>query len=168
VIQSIADDHPRAGRVEVDPAYEPETMAEADEYLSKLVRELCACVQEERSDRNASLCKAVRAYLETAYADDACCPAQVADHFHLSLGQLNRIYKQRFGVGLATALDEVRMAKAKALLTETAHSIKDIVAYVGYGDVNNFIRKFKKHEGMTPLVYRKKMAVSADIQAVEG
>lgn len=168
VLQSIADAHPRAGRVDVDPAHEPETLAEADEYLGGLARALCACVREERLDRNASLCQAVRAYLETAYAQDACCPSQVADHFHLSQAQLNRIYKQHFGVGLATALDEVRMAKAKALLTDTAHAIKDIVAYVGYGDVNNFIRKFKKHEGMTPLVYRKKMAVSADIQALEN
>lgn len=167
VIKGIAEERKRGDLIEIDAAYEPETLAEADEYLATLIRSICACVQMERTDKHATLCQAVQDYLEEAYAEDACCPAQVAEHFHMAQPQLNRIYKQHYGIGLASALDATRMRHAKARLVGTAQTIKDIVSDVGYGDVNNFIRKFKKQEGMTPLTYRKKMAMTADIQALE-
>ena len=41
------------------------------------------------------------------------------------------------------------------MLVHTDLLVKEIVLSCGYVDVNNYIRKFKKQEGVTPLQYRK-------------
>ena len=40
------------------------------------------------------------------------------------------------------------------MLDETNYAIKEISALVGYYDVNNFIKTFKRAEGVTPGQYR--------------
>jgi AraC-like DNA-binding protein len=44
---------------------------------------------------------------------------------------------------------------AKKVLINSDRPIKDIVADIGYVDVSNFVRKFKKREGITPGRYRE-------------
>lgn len=58
------------------------------------------------------------------------------------------------GSPLMQYVDGIRMTKAKQLLLGTDLKIKDIVEQVGLTDPNNFFRKFKKREGVTPLEYR--------------
>ena len=51
------------------------------------------------------------------------------------------------------------MEKVKTLLKTTNLNLREIIDRVGYVDETNFIRKFKKFEGMTPIQYR---AMAAD------
>ena len=51
-------------------------------------------------------------------------------------------------------IDTLRMEQAKRLLQSTQLTIREIVKEVGYTDVSNFMRKFKKNEGITPTQYR--------------
>ena len=49
-----------------------------------------------------------------------------------------------------------KMARAKHLLTTTELSVTDVAEQTGFADYNNFIQRFKKVTGHTPLQYRKK------------
>lgn len=40
------------------------------------------------------------------------------------------------------------------MIISTDMTLKDIMGEVGYADSTNFIRKFKKAEGITPIQYR--------------
>lgn len=52
-------------------------------------------------------------------------------------------------------LDRIRREQVRRLFVETQLMVKEIIARVGYVDVNNFIRKFRQPEGMIPQKYRR-------------
>ena len=52
-------------------------------------------------------------------------------------------------------LDNTRFQKAKEWLASTSQPIAEIAARLRYSNAQNFIRSFKKKEGMTPGQYRE-------------
>jgi len=52
---------------------------------------------------------------------------------------------------------ECRLKRAVRLLRESTMNITDIVYEVGFGDLSNFYRRFKKEYGMNPTLYRNKV-----------
>ena len=73
----------------------------------------------------------------------------------MSAGYLSRLYKQQTGDTVMHALDEMRIDSAYALVRDTELSLAEIVAHCGYADKGNFIRKFKKRFGVTPMRCRE-------------
>ena len=69
-------------------------------------------------------------------------------------------FKKRFiaatGVGLREYLINVRMEKARALLSNTDMPIIAVAASVGYDDVSAFTRRFKQHLGMPPSHFKRR------------
>ena len=59
------------------------------------------------------------------------------------------------GLSFIDYLNRLRTDEAKTLLSTTERSVRDIAADVGYDSDKNFIRVFKKYEGVTPGQYRK-------------
>ena len=54
------------------------------------------------------------------------------------------------------------MAEARNLLATTDLSVSQIAERVGYVNVNNFVKIFKKLQHTTPLQYRRQFASSLD------
>ncbi|MCT4633095.1 MAG: response regulator [Firmicutes bacterium] len=67
---------------------------------------------------------------------------------------LSKIFKQDTSKSFKEYHKEIRMNKAKSLLSEDNMTIKEISDYLGYMDYNYFIRTFKKHVGCTPTEYK--------------
>ena len=67
----------------------------------------------------------------------------------------SRVFKQRTGMSFIAYLTQVRMNKAKELLS-TQMSIAEIADAVGYQHRNTFISNFKEYSGLTPNDYRKR------------
>ncbi|MEJ8303849.1 ABC transporter substrate-binding protein [Saccharibacillus sacchari] len=72
---------------------------------------------------------------------------------------LNRLFRKS-GIDSSPSgyLLGVRMEKAGELLGQDRWTVQEIAARVGYEDVYNFSRMFKKHTGMSPTVYRQRHA----------
>jgi len=68
-----------------------------------------------------------------------------------------RIFKRHIGQSPYEYLITFRINQSKTLLKETQESVAIISELVGFGDVNNYIRYFKKLVGLTPGVYRKSL-----------
>lgn len=68
---------------------------------------------------------------------------------------LSSMFKQETGVSITDYVIEVRLKKAKELLTDTPMFIGDIASAVGYKDTRYFSRLFLKHVGIKPTEYRK-------------
>lgn len=79
----------------------------------------------------------------------------IAEHFHFSASYLRKLFKESTGQTLISALQQVRLSKARELLEKTELSVEKITNLVGYEDTTHFIRLFKKETGMTPAKYRK-------------
>jgi len=73
---------------------------------------------------------------------------------------LSRLFKNKFGMGAFAWIREQRMMQAANLLRSTNMTVTNICHEVGYEDSNNFSTAFKKHFGVPPKQYRKKMTGS--------
>jgi AraC-like DNA-binding protein len=73
---------------------------------------------------------------------------------HLSEFHFLRLFKKYTGVGPYEYLINYRINKSKDLLRGTGLSVEDIAYKVGFRNVNNYIRDFKKVAGTTPLKFR--------------
>jgi AraC-like DNA-binding protein len=58
-------------------------------------------------------------------------------------------------VSFSTLLDEARRDRAMMLLGAQSLSTKDVAERIGYSDVANFIRAFRRWTGRTPATYRR-------------
>jgi AraC-like DNA-binding protein len=59
------------------------------------------------------------------------------------------------GTGISKEIDFVRQEYARAALAETNRSISDISTALGFTEVANFTRAFRRANDMTPTAYRK-------------
>lgn len=80
--------------------------------------------------------------------------AKMAERLNISVGYLEDIYKNTFGV---TCMDDVinsRINLAKKYLLYENYTIAEIVALCGYRNIEHFFRQFKKITGVTPNRFR--------------
>lgn len=82
----------------------------------------------------------------------------IAQNLYLSPVYISKIFKEETGDSPINYLIRIRMEKAKELLaTEEFVSVKQVANKVGYDDVYHFSKLFKKHYGISPLNYSKKL-----------
>ena len=72
-----------------------------------------------------------------------------------SVSKFSRCFKQVMGCTVTEYKENVRLSKAKQLLSETDETITAIAMSVGYKKLNNFNSFFFKHTKMTPRDYRQ-------------
>lgn len=77
-----------------------------------------------------------------------------AEHFHLSTTYLSSRIKELTGYTFSQIIRNLRMEKAAELLTVTDMNLEQICDDVGYTDVTQFIKNFKKVYETTPNKYR--------------
>ncbi|MBE6912386.1 MAG: helix-turn-helix domain-containing protein [Ruminococcaceae bacterium] len=69
--------------------------------------------------------------------------------------QFYRVFKEKFGTTPNKYINELRINKAKALLTSTNMPMSEIATYCGFNTEHYFSRAFKLHEKISPNEYRK-------------
>ncbi len=81
--------------------------------------------------------------------------AAYASLLHVSPNHLNKCLKEVTGKSPSRWIEEILVLEARVLLSQTSLSVGEISATIGLMDASYFSRLFKKHEGCSPLVYRK-------------
>jgi AraC-like DNA-binding protein len=82
--------------------------------------------------------------------------ASLAHFCGLDSRYLCRIFKKETGMTLQEYILDYRLSKAHVLLLETSLTIGDTARSVGYTDVYNFSKMFKKKYGVSPRNIRVK------------
>ncbi|MGI2295702.1 helix-turn-helix domain-containing protein [Paenibacillus sp. GXUN7292] len=80
----------------------------------------------------------------------------LADKLNISSGYLSTYFKEKTGNNYMDYVNNLRIDRAKQLLQNQSLYVQTIAEKVGYGNVNSFIRMFKKFTGITPGEYRRK------------
>ncbi|PYI56161.1 helix-turn-helix domain-containing protein [Paenibacillus flagellatus] len=78
----------------------------------------------------------------------------VARTLHMSRGHFSKSFRDLIGKPFPDYIKELRIAKAKALLLQTAKPIADIAEECGFLDHRYFSRQFREETGMLPSEYR--------------
>lgn len=159
-----APDHvrglPLAGRLRFDrPAHRIVFAADllalplqtADRIATRLAKDQC---ERELAALDEGLAGRVRAVV-AARADGVPSLVEVARAVHLSPRTLKRRLAEH-GTTYTQVRDDVRRQRALLLLDNRALSIGEIAGRLGYTELPNFTRAFRKWTGMTPLAYRER------------
>lgn len=96
----------------------------------------------------------IRDYVNENYMLDISLTKICSEKF-LNPSFTSRKFKEVIGVPFETYLQNVRIQNACTLLTETNHSVEEIIEQVGYTDGASFRKHFKRILGTTPLQFRK-------------
>ena len=81
---------------------------------------------------------------------------QLARQFHLSATSLKRCFRQVYGRPLHQQLLHYRLEQAALLLRTTRRPVALVAEEIGYHSASQFGAAFKRHYGVTPLVYRNR------------
>ena len=127
------------------------------DWLDTLVEELNRLRQRRdasRESRDAWLIVRIDQYIEQHYAEDLTL-SLLADEMHYSPSYISRFYKAGTGTNLMTHLYNVRIQKARELLSGSNGKVSDIAAKTGFCSTKYFNRVFKKLTGVSPVQYRR-------------
>lgn len=115
------------------------------------------CMERMVTLRRQELPVQIDEYIQTHFTEklDA---AALARQFGIGRTQLYKIAKQNYGVGIAEHIRNLRMEKARKLLTEQSGlTLAQIASECGFDDYNYFITVFKRVTGMPPKAYAHSM-----------
>lgn len=115
-------------------------------------------VKAFQQDQSNDIVKQVVQYVYANYDSPDISLEEIASSHNISISYASKLIKDETGESFSSILQTLRMNKFLQLLLNSKDPIKEIVAKVGYYDVSNFTRKFRKEHGITPGEYRKKFA----------
>ncbi|WP_339237659.1 helix-turn-helix domain-containing protein [Paenibacillus sp. FSL R5-0517] len=81
---------------------------------------------------------------------------QCALKLHYNANYLSSVFRKETGCSFSEYLTKYRFNIAKKWLDESDLTVKDIAARLRYNNPQNFIRSFRKWEGITPGQYRER------------
>ena len=81
----------------------------------------------------------------------------IAAHVYVSPSYVSRMFGREVGKNFVDYLNEVRIEKAKELLSDVRYKTYEIADRVGIQDARYFSRLFKKYTGKTPTEFREGM-----------
>lgn len=94
-------------------------------------------------------------YIKNHHSDSSLSLSDIAEKLGTNSTYLSKLFKENLGVNFNDYINSYRIEAAKFLLSTTSKKIEIISNETGFNSQQNFIRVFKKIEGVAPGQYRK-------------
>lgn len=117
---------------------------------------------QESSWGKNSVVDEIKYYLDINYSEKIKLQ-DVAKSFGIHPNYLTRIFREKYGVSPKQYLLNLKLKKARRLLTTTGLSVSVIANSLGFDDQLAFSKIFKKDFSVSPSEYRKQSRISSDI-----
>jgi two-component system, response regulator YesN len=130
-----------------------DTKEKVTQHLSRLAEHLIGLVEKSRGSNGAEVVTSIRRYLDVHYAEEVSLTL-LANQFHINATYLSELFKKKIGSTFSDYLVEIRLDKAKHLLSKSEFRLADIADLVGFANASYLSSVFKKHIGMSPNEYR--------------
>lgn len=121
------------------------------EYLLKLNHKISSI--HENSKNNHKMNEALD-YIYQNYEKDLNM-AMVSNHISMNYSCFSQMFKEHTGTNFINYIKDVRVNKAKELLTNTNKKVAEIAYAIGYENEKHFMKVFKNVVGISPTEYRK-------------
>jgi two-component system response regulator YesN len=122
-------------------------------FLSTIIEPIMEAVLRSRALYDTSISDEVLKMIHDEYSNELTlelCAARL--HYHPS--HVKRVFRRDVGMSFSDYVSTYRLQVAKKWLTQTQLKVNDIAEKLCYTNAQNFIRYFRKVEGMTPGQYR--------------
>ncbi len=113
---------------------------EADQQTGSLAARLGT-----RHDKLLQAAIYLEARIEEGFDLDAC-----AAHLNLSRRQIERLFATHLGVTPVRYMNDLRLARGRALLAETDMKVTDVAVASGFASASHFSKSFRKKYGVSP------------------
>ena len=120
-------------------------------------------IRQIESKASSLLTKAQAQAQQTVLAEEIAVE-KLAAEVNLSASRLRALFKAATKQTIPQYVKEKKLEQARKLLRATYLRISEIALQVGFNDVCNFVRDFKKKYGLTPTEYRRQSIQSANNQ----
>ena len=97
-------------------------------------------------------------YAYAHYANPTLSNTEIARYCGISLNYLQKEFVKRLSTTPKQFLQDVRIERAKHLLSSTLLNVSEVGTAVGYASLYHFSRVFKQETGLSPTDYRKEQA----------
>jgi len=135
--------------------YLPLWISDLEEWEKMLQQQIWILLETKSGAAHGSKeIEAIKAYLNTYFYEDISF-ATLSEKFHLSPQYISKRFKETYQTTVISYLTELRIEKARALLSNTNMQVAQIANQLGYVDEYYFGKVFKKQAGVSPLRYRK-------------
>ncbi|MDF2923698.1 MAG: AraC family transcriptional regulator [Paenibacillaceae bacterium] len=146
----IGDDWPEKKQM-----MEFQTLDDLRQRMGAVIRRICGHINSQNETRHAELCQRMLQFIDMQYQSSQMSLDFLSREFGLSVSYISRFLHEQTGMTFTEYVFRLRVKMVKHELVNTGKPLKDIIFQVGYYDVSNFIKKFRKQEGITPGDYRK-------------
>jgi AraC-like DNA-binding protein len=134
-------------------AGEAQTSSELFGAYRRAVRDLAQAVQRPVTARRERSMRRADEYLSQHYAD----PITLADAARVAgfaPNYFSMLFHKEHGICFEQHLQDLRLARAKELLTDTTHNLQRIARASGFSRASYLSRVFKARTSKTPIEYR--------------
>lgn len=148
---NIGDDWP-----EKKAMMEFQTLDDLRQRMTVIIGRICGHINSRNQSRYQELLNRLLEFINQNSLSGQMSLELVSRELGLSISYISRFIHEHTGMTFSEYVYRLRMEKVKEELIATDKPLKDIILQVGYVDVSNFIKKFRKQEGMTPGDYRRR------------
>lgn len=127
------------------------------DVVQRKIDYVCRKHRQNQLGSQKDIIMAMKEYAEVHYHLDISMKELAEDVFFLNPTYLSHMFAEKTGISYSAYLRQVRIGKAKQLLTDDRYSITEIASLSGYNDTSQFIRVFKQEMGTTPKKYRERL-----------
>lgn len=109
---------------------------------------------QEKNKKSSSLVKEIRGIIDKEFSDNMMSLEYVAERVRKHPTYISTLFKEELGCRFSDYVVQKRLDKSLELLQDSKIKIYEISKGLGWADVSNFIRMFKRRYGMSPNEYR--------------
>ncbi|MFI3177517.1 MAG: helix-turn-helix domain-containing protein [Eubacteriales bacterium] len=124
-----------------------------DWFIEKITR-AALNIATKKKEYTTDIIGKAKEYIQVHYSKDISLES-ISRKMDISPYYFSKLFKEVSGENFIEYVTQIRMDKAKELLSEGNATMKEICIEIGYGDPNYFSRIFKKNVGKTPTEYRE-------------
>ncbi len=128
--------------------------------LESLARRAAAKISDYSAGSLKLLLRKAVDYLNKHYAEPVTL-GHLAGEVYASPSYISRLFKKELGVNFVDYLNEIRVGRAKDLLSDPMYKTYEVAELVGIPNPHYFSKLFKRYVGMTPSEYRELLGESA-------
>lgn len=126
---------------------------ELQNYITIFFNNICNLLKDESRFRSSDVIQNIKIYTQEKYYNNLSLDF-IASLFYMNPSYISHLFKKSTGTSYNQYLTDIRLNKARELLSSTDRKTAQIAKQVGYDNEKYFYRLFKKHLGLTPEEYR--------------